>query len=919
MSWRLPSLGILLLASLTGYSADPVNVVREPGVKLTADCHYAKFTPDKAGDGDDSAKESRWVSSGEHSEHWLAADFGTVREVNQIGLKFWNDGCISADFDIQVKDGDAWKTVREVRGNALSDCRFAFPTAKTAGVRIVFKKQFPDKMVRLYEFAVFRLEHPVEIAFSDGFRNGMLIAAQKPALELRNFAPRTPAELTVGIELLDENGKVLKTFREKRKFQDADSVPLPLPDQFGRYSYRVNLLPTQQAAFFFPSAAAKYKSSSPFGSHYHSSSDLYVNHAGIYWWRNHDVYGRWSGISDEKGKIDWSGFDDRMAFVRANGIRECPVYLGAPRNYSTVLSGEPVSGPHDSIYSYYPPADLDAWVSDYLLPMAERVKQASPHHVHEIWNEAWSYYRLRGLHGTAGEAAQLFRVSYEALKKADPDAPVYATDVKPEMIENRYAFKNFGRDLFELGFLRYNDLLSYHSYGIMTYPRLEKMRRNLWDFGRDFELWSTETAVEGKPAYMLMESLAAHRGFGNGKTFIYSGSRWAPLSLDGQPTLYLVAQAALCRALGDALPLGSFEADGIRCFVFANGPEAVAVLFTDSEQPVTPKFAAGELEDMFGRKVTTVSKEEPAIARKAPLALVRKALAERIAFHATEAGGEGCQPLSARIAAAPDAGFAKLLDREIAELRKQRRTLSDDRLYTSGKILDLLSNARIMLARRDGAKFDAPTLAAVRKAVAGEWRAATGKTGNNGVLLNTERLISRAQKEMQYAAEYDSDGDATARDFWLQSAADNLANAKARLGGEGIAKLYRTKSYFRSHKRLIRSERYCFPGGRAQEAVITLANPFGHELKGTLEVTPPPGWTSDRMEIPYQVPPMSRQLLDLKLTAPKEFKPGETVLFKATDRDGNFPEITAELEVLKKIPPYPVLDGPLSGGELTGN
>jgi hypothetical protein len=172
---------------------------------------------------------------------------------------------------------------------------------------------------------------------------------------------------------------------------------------------------------------------------------------------------------------------------------------------------------------------------------------------------------------------------------------------------------------------------------------------------------------------------------------------------------------------------------------------------------------------------------------------------------------------------------------------------------------------------------------------------------------------------MQYAAQYDSDGDATARDFWLKSATDNLDNAIPRLAREKMADLYKPKSYFRSHKRLIRSERYCFPGGRPQEAVITLANPFGHELAGTLEVTPPSGWEADRLKIAYRVPPMSRQLLDLKLTAPKEFKPGETVLFKAKDRDGNFPAITAELEILKKIPPYPVLDGPISGGELTGN
>lgn len=89
---------------------------------------------------------------------------------------------------------------------------------------------------------------------------------------------------------------------------------------------------------------------------------------------------------------------------------------------------------------------------------------------------------------------------------------------------------------------------------------------------------------------------------------------------------------------------------------------------------------------------------------------------------------------------------------------------------------------------------------------------------------------------------YDSDGDAAARERFLESAAEALANGRSRLAGEAVAHVYKTKSAFRSAKRLIRSERYCFPNGRPQEAVITLANPFGRELTGTLAVTPPDGW-----------------------------------------------------------------------------
>ena len=56
-------------------------------------------------------------------------------------------------------------------------------------------------------------------------------------------------------------------------------------------------------------------------------------------------------------------------------------------------------------------------MNDYILPVTAMVKKSARFRVYEIWNEAWSYYRLRGLHGTAGEAFELFKVSYEALKK----------------------------------------------------------------------------------------------------------------------------------------------------------------------------------------------------------------------------------------------------------------------------------------------------------------------------------------------------------------------------------------------------------------------------------------------------------------------------------------------------------------------
>lgn len=923
---------VVLAGSMLSAAEGLVNLTQQPGVKLSADCHYRAFTPDKAADGNRVEMASRWVSLDEKGDHWLEVSFPKELEVNHVTLHFWqtsNGTFISVDFDIQVRSGDGWKTVREVRDNKHSICRYAFPTVKTSAVRVVFHRQIPDGMVRLYELGVFRQVHPTEVLPCEALRIGVLSPERVPQLQFRNCEPGRSAELSLKVEIVDaRKGKVLKTFEQKvSSAYDTAMMNLPLPETYGSYEYRINLLDAPISVVYFPEAPGKYRSASPFGSHYHTCNDAFVRHAGIYWWRNHDAYGRWNNNYKADGSVNWSGYDERLEFVRRNQIRECSVYLGAPPAYSTILPGEPVNGPSHGIYSLYPPANLEKWVSDYLTPMAERTKKASPFRAHEVWNEAWSYYRLRGLHGTAGEATEIFRISYDALKKVDPEALVYSTDIIPTMQNNRYAYKNFGRDMFELGFLRYNDLLSFHGYGIMTYPRLERMRRNMWNFGRDFELWSTETAVAGKPAWMLMESLVAYRAAGNGKTFIYSGNLWAPLMLDGKPTLYLVAQAALCRTLGDALPLGFFEENGVRVFVFANGGTPVAVLFTDSHEPVKvdlPLDPESKLEDIFGRTLdragAVLSQENPVIVIDPSDSLVRRAMVERIRFHATEPGGEGLDALANRIEKVSDTGFARLLDSEIAALGKVRRSAVDDKLYTTGKALDFLTNAKILLARRAKKAVKAPmTLDEMRKAVAAQWKAVYDRTGNNGVMLNTERLTSRAQKEMQQAAMYDNDGDAIARDLLLEAAAEDLANARSRTATDKIANLYRTKSYFRSQKRLIRSELYCFPNGRPQEAVITLANPFGRALSGTLEITLPAGWKVNVSTLDYEVPAQSRSLLPIEVTAPKEFKKGEVVKLLVRDRNGNFPPLEATCEVLEKIPSYPVLGGSISTGEFTGN
>ncbi len=956
--------GLMLLAffattcAFSAYSAEmPENLLRNPSVKLSAKSYLPPYSPEKATDGNDTDKLSRWVSKENTENPWIQASFKEPVTVNNISLKFWGSTHIATDFDIQIKNGSEWKTVREVRNNDSATPTASFMSVKTDELRILFLKTVPDDMVRIYEFEAYNLPVSIETSLSENILTGKV----KAALNIKLYSEK-PVEISATAKLIsDENPALSQELKKTLSVSGKASVPLPVPASFGPYRYEItlsdkagkNISVIKRNFLYFPTCESSYISSSPFGAHSYNLQDAVTQHAGLRWQRNHDVYGRWYLYEDNNGKVDWSDLQEKIDFSIDKNLRQCYVFLGAPLQYSTILrstvNGEPgETGP--SLLSYYPPSDLDAWVNRYLIPVAEKLKKDPHVRAYEVWNEAWSYYRLRGLNGTAAEAVEIFKVSYDALKKADPDAIVYSTDVKPEAKDNQYAFKNFGRDVLDLGYLRYNDLLSYHGYGKANPAGIEQIRRNGWAYGRDFELWNTETATEGRPFHELMESVLLSRDCGADKIYLYSSPHFAPLLGDQAPHLNLVAQAAINRYLEDSLPLGSDRNSAVRSYLFAGGNKLAAVLFTDSTSPVKIESGIADSNssicDIYGRKI---SADETVLAQNRPLfvinpspSFVKKTIVARFETIASESQDKNARELlssfAAEIKKLPDSekksgGLLGLLGLSSSSdpladafvkmentLNEKRKAASDEFLYSTNKALDIMLYYKLVDARKNESSQKAPcSVSEMRKKIDIQWKAIYAKTGNNGALLNTERMNSRAQKLAQLALYYDDDQDPIARDIYLNAAESALAESKSRIAKEEISSIYKTKSYFRSHKILLRSELFCFPAGQWQEAVISLANPLGKEISGNLQMSLPEGWEAKTMTIPYKVAPQSRQLIKIELKAPASFKPGWKGIIKLKDDKTIFPDINADCKIVKTVPPYPVLKGGISTGEFTGN
>ena len=913
------------------------NLNRRPGTTLHADSRYGDFSPARAADGDARTMSSRWVSDNAPGGHHLTAEYGKTVSANRIRLQFWNAKNIATDFDLQGRTADGWKMLRQVRQNQIADVDIAFPETAISALRINFSKTIPDNTVRLYEFSAFHEPELLDLSVTGNIGAGVLGVGDSATLRLEPCSSgSTPVVLRGRLtELNRKDATPVVEFEKRLKPDGVQQIALPFPGQFGSYQWEFSAKNGEGKEFrhtwefrYFPPARPVHRTSSPFGVHFHHSNRMLREYAGISWWRNHDNFGRWNQCMTSAGKPDWEMHDQRLEPVKEDKLRLCSALQGAPRRYSTILPEEPAYSGAAPVYSFYPPSDFDAWQELYLKPMAERVSASSPFRAYQIWNEPWSYYRLRGLHSTPGEVMELIRLSYQTLKQEDPAALVFAADVKPEMIESRYSYHSFGRAMLELGYLRWADLVAFHSYGEMDFARLEKIRRNVWLFGRDYEMWSTETATPGKPFYRMMEALLRHRIYGNGKTFLYTGSDWAPLYRGNLPTMELIGLTALIRELGEAAPLGCRETEQCRIYLVANGAKAVAVAFTDSPEPVkitVPATPETVIRDVFGNRLAEAAPSlgNPVFISSPAPVFVRDMTAEQIGFYAQTARQDPSSALLREVAAELAAtALGKLTDTVpvlLHRLDAARFKWRGNALYYTNFALDLLTNLRIMEACRR--KTDLPTAKAaeVRDGITALWKQVNARTNGEGALLNTERLLSRAQKEYQYAMQYESDSQPEAHALHLERAAAELAAAQARSGREQIARIYKPRMDFRSHKRLLRSELYCFAKGKPQEAVITVANPFGPPLAGTLEVKLPEGWKADQTELPYSVAPYSRELVPLRLTAPAEAETAGKYTIRIQDRDNHLPEIAATCEVLEEIPPYPVLDGAISTGIFTGN
>jgi len=168
----------------------------------------------------------------------------------------------------------------------------------------------------------------------------------------------------------------------------------------------------------------------------------------------------WSGIERERGRYDWSAYDELTANIEARGIR--PLYIldySNPLYEETVATRDPVSGrDHRATASPQRPESVAAF--------ARWAGEAARHFkgrrvVWEIWNEPnISFWKPKP---DVGQYTTLALATCEAIRAADP----HATIIGPATSEVPVKFLE---EFFASGVLAHLDAVSVHPYRNYTRP-----------------------------------------------------------------------------------------------------------------------------------------------------------------------------------------------------------------------------------------------------------------------------------------------------------------------------------------------------------------------------------------------------------------------------------------------------------------
>lgn len=214
--------------------------------------------------------------------------------------------------------------------------------------------------------------------------------------------------------------------------------------------------------------------------------------AGIGWIR----FGIWYDIASPRPdtlRYKESGFDDQVSKARQEGLQ----ILGMLAFATQWNTSAPPNLPPQADPTHFPPRDYQAW-ADYVFQTVSRYKDDIQYW--EVWNEPdlQSFWA-----GTPAQYAELLAVTYDAIKRANPQAKVVLGGLA---LGGRRVNPNFLAEILSdarYPAARYFDIMNFHHYGSRQEARqkMEYVRNALAQVGAlDKPIWITETGYSSDPS-----------------------------------------------------------------------------------------------------------------------------------------------------------------------------------------------------------------------------------------------------------------------------------------------------------------------------------------------------------------------------------------------------------------------------------
>jgi len=456
-------------------------------------------------------------------------------------------------------------------------------------------------------------------------------------------------KITLTYTLEDLWSRTAATITRRGTSAQPDGVRFT-PDQPGMYRVRVRAgdSPAAGEVWFgvFPRRDRTLRPESMFGTHVTATvpqptNTLLASEAmGARWVRLHDFgdFCHWRVVEPEQGRFEWR--DAEIDELRKRGFA-IMANLGHPPRWAG--RPHPADQDHGS-WTSAPPRDVAEW-ENYVFQTVTHFRDRIRHW--EVWNEpCWHTF----FSGTPEEYAELLKVAYRAIKRADPQAVVIGGCF------SSHAREWTQRVLAQDG-LDFMDALSYHVYWspAVTEPAapgeatfIEQEVRHFQDLmnerGKPKPIYMTEGGLRCPP----FASWLPKEGFSRGAPFGSSAHAQRPLTgldaaaglvrgmvqmlsagavnicyyytggvqgampwfstmangyyvlmdYDGRPKPTMMAYSALEQQLDGATPAGKRQRNGLTLHLFAKGHGAVAVVW--SEQERTLAVAGATVLDLMG-------------------------------------------------------------------------------------------------------------------------------------------------------------------------------------------------------------------------------------------------------------------------------------------------------------------------------